>query len=156
MKREDLTPELIDWIYSSGMNKTIPDKRMADEVVIGRFTPQMLNILKCSDHLLLTSISHLEKMIFDHGLTASQLKRLHGIICQPEKIFQSASHPQTAVVVMTVEVLRAKPILVPIHLNKPGPAGKAPAHWVSSAYPKDHPEMLAKWAANGLLIWSQK
>lgn len=156
MRREQLTDALVQWIHDEGVRGTIPEKRMSDHVVIGRFTPQMLAILGCNDRELVTSVSHLEKMMFDHAISAARLKNLHGIICTPEKIFRSASQPATSIVVMTIETLRYMPIIVPIHLDKPGATGKAPDHWVASAYAKDQPAMLAKWEARGLLMWQQK
>lgn len=128
---------------------------MDDHVVIGRFTTDMLSRLKCADHELVTSVSVLEKMMFDHGLSAPKLKSLHQTICQPERIYQSASHPTSSIVVMTLETVGIKPVLVPIWLSKPGATGKPPDHWVSSAYAKDDAGIFNRWDAAGLLLWKK-
>lgn len=156
MQRERLTDALVQWIHDEGVRGTIPAGRMNDHIVIGRFTAEMLAILQCNDRALVTSVSTLEKMMFDHAISAAKLKDLHRMICTPEKIFRSATHPTTSIVVMTIETLRHVPIIIPIHLEKPGATGKDPVHWVASAYAKDKPAMLAKWETSGLLMWKQK
>lgn len=155
MQREHLTDALVQWVHDEGSKGTIPAYRMDHHVVIGRFTTNMLTILNCADQELVTSVSVLEKMIFDHGISAAKLKSLHQTICQPQRIYKSATHPATSVVVMTMQNLGNKPILVPISISKPGPTGKQPVHWVASGYVKDDPNIFAKWDANGLLLWKQ-
>ncbi len=154
--REQLTDSLVDWIQAEGSKGTIQPNRLDDRVVIGRFTQDMLSRLRCADLDLVTSVSVLEKMMFDHGISATKLKSLHQTICMPQRVYRSASHPQTSVVVMTLQNLGSKPILIPIWLNKASAAGKPAMHWVASGYVKDDPNIFAKWDAAGLLIWSQK
>ena len=155
MTREYLTEALVLWIQDEGAKGTIPASRMDHQVVIGRFTAQMLTVLNCADQELVTSVSVLEKMMFDHGVSATKLKSLHQTICQPQRIYRSATHTATSVVVVTMQNLNNKPILVPIWLSKAGPAGKSPVHWVSSGYVKDDPNIFATWEAKGLLLWKQ-
>lgn len=150
-----LTDTLVDWIQTEGSKGLIQPNRLGDRVVIGRFTKDMLARLGCADLELVTSVSVLEKMMFDHGISASKLKSLHQTICTPERVYRSASHPQTSVVVMTLQRLGAKPILIPIWLNKASAAGKPAMHWVASGYVKDDPNIFTRWDAAGLLIWPQ-
>jgi Phage MuF-C-terminal domain len=152
---EQLNDTLVDWIQTEGSKGLIHPNRLDDRVVIGRFTQDMLKRLGCSDLELITSVSVLEKMMFDHGISANKLKTLHQTICMPQRVYRSASHPQTSVVVMTLQRLGAKPILIPIWLNKASAAGKPAMHWVASGYVKDDPNIFNKWDAAGLLIWSQ-
>lgn len=155
MARELLTAELVAWISATGLAGPIPPIRMQDIVSIGSFTPEILTILKCADLELVTSIAVLEKMIFDHALKESHVSELHGMICKPEKIFKSATRPDTSVVVMSLETLRTHPIILPIELGKAMSQKKAPVHWLSSGYAKDQQEVIAKWERNGLLIWEK-
>lgn len=155
MRREPLSHALVDWIREEGLKGTIPPARYDDHVVVGRFSPDMLMVLACDDHELVTSISVLEKMMFDHAISAERVKGLHQLVCTPQKVFRSATHPDTSIVVLTPEELRGCPILVPVRLNHRSGAGKPLMHWVASAYAKDHPEMLAKWEQRGLLLWER-
>lgn len=153
MRREKLTDELVQWIQDNGSNGTIPERRMDDHVIIGRFTAEVLTIIKCPDLELVTSVSVIEKMMFDHAISATKLKALHTIICQPERVYRSASHPDTSIVLMTMQRLGTRPIVIPIWLSKPGPTGKSPVHWIASGYAKDDPASFDKWDASGLLLW---
>ena len=155
MARELLTAELVAWISATGLAGPIPPIRMQSIVSIGRFTPEILAILKCADLELVTSIAVLEKMIFDHALKESHVTELHGLICAPTKIFKSATRPDTSVVVMSLETQRAHPIILPIEIGKAMSVKQAPVHWLSSGYAKDQQEVIAKWERNGLLIWEK-
>jgi hypothetical protein len=151
--REQLTDDLVQWIQNEGTKGTIPPNRMDDHVVIGHFTETILTALNVDDLEIVTSISVLEKMMFDHGISAAKLKSLHQVVCTPVKIFRSATHPAESVVLLSTMVLGAKPVLIPVRLSKPGPAGKAAVHWISSAYVKEDPTVIQRWETNGLLIW---
>lgn len=153
MAQYNLDHALTEWIQTEGLKGSIPEARMNDRVVIGNFTSDLLQILQCPDHKLVTSVSVLEKMMFDHAVSARHLANLHGLICLPQKVFKSASHPNTSIVVMSNEEIRALPLLVAVHLNKSGARGKTPDHWVASAYAKDNPQILEAWEKKGLLIW---
>ena len=153
MTREPLTAALVAWISETGLSGPIPAQRMRAILSIGRFPTDMLNVLGCKDLELVTTISVLEKMIFDHGLRYDHLCGLHSLICRPEKIFRSASRPETSVVILSLETLRDRPIILPIELNKPMAKGQHPVHWLSSGYAKDNREMIDRWEKNGLLIW---
>lgn len=156
MRAEELTLELVEWVRDAGMAGDIPKDRLRAYVSLGRFSPEMLAILQCKDLELRTTIAVLEKMLFDHAISPKHLYGLNGLICQPEKVFKSKTRPDTSVVVMTIETLRALPIVVPIELNKTMAQGKAPVHWVSSAYAKDEPEALIRWEKEGLLLWKHR
>jgi hypothetical protein len=155
MTREQLTAELVAWIQKTGLAGPIPPDRMRAMLSIGHFSQEMLGLLQCDDLELVTTISVLEKMIFDHGLRAEHLCGLHGLICQPEKIFKSATRPDSSVVIMSLETLRARPIILPIELGKRMSKGQPAVHWLSSGYAKDSQDIIAKWKRDGLLIWER-
>ena len=155
MTREQLTAELVAWIKNTGLAGPIEPDRMRAMLSIGRFSQEMLGLLQCEDLELVTTISVLEKMIFDHGLKEEHLCGLHGLICQPEKIFKSATRPDTSVVIMSLETLRERPIILPIELGKRMAKGKPSMHWLSSGYAKDNRDIIAKWKSDGLLIWER-
>lgn len=154
MKRKQLDRTLLDWIKSEGGRNAIPETALDDHVVLGRFNAGMLAILKCVDLEIVTSVAVLDKMLFDHGISINKLERLHSLICSPIKVYQSATQ-STSVVIMTVELHRGKPILLPIWLNKPGATGKPPMHWLSSGYTKDNPNWQSTWDSKGLLLWQK-
>lgn len=156
MQRKLLTNELVDWVQSEGLKAAITPDDMGKHVIIGRFTDVMLSRLTCPDLEIVTSIAVLEKMIFTHGVTANHIKSLSQLICNPQEIFQSTSHPNDSVVIVTIENLAGNPILIPIWLNKPSRTGKQPDHWVSSAYPKTDPNVLVRWKKTGHQIWPKK
>lgn len=156
MQREPLTIELVQWIHDEGLRGKIPRARMEHHVVIGRLTAEMLAILGCDDLELFTSVAVLEKMLFDHAISTDKLLDLSRLVCLPKSVYRSASRPNDSVVVVSLETLRANPILVPIHLGKQLGRSGPVVHWVSSCYAKDNPAIFERWNRDGLLIWSQK
>jgi hypothetical protein len=156
VQRKPLTDELVERVKTEGMKNTITEVEMAEHVIIGRFTDVMLSRLNCPDLEIATSISVLVKMIFNHGITPKHIKSLSQLICNPQEIYQSVSHPNDSVVIVTIENIAGEPILIPIWLNKPGRTGKQPDHWVSSAYAKTDPNVLTRWKSTGHQIWPKK
>lgn len=152
MKRTTLDENLAKQIRDASLNGQLGNDEKATRIAIGRFSQDMLEILQCKDLELETSVAVLDKMIFDHGIPASSLGRLSTLIETPQFIYKSATQTES-VVVVSVEMLKAAPILIPIWIEKQGPKGKPNMHWVSSAYAKDDPNILARWDYQGLRIW---
>ncbi|WP_275075636.1 hypothetical protein [Providencia rettgeri] len=146
------TSEMARWIQTEGMNGSIEPKDMRRIVSIGRFSPCLLQSIGCNDLEIVTTISIIEKMIFDHAIGIDFLSTLHTIICTPKQIFRSASRSDS-VVVITFENQRGNPIIIPIQLNKEQAVGKNRVHWISSVYAKDNPNQLGVWEQKGLLLW---
>ena len=92
------------------------------------------------------------KAVFDHGITASFLKRLPSIIAAPKSLFRSANHSQQdSVVVLTLEVKGSHPIIIPLrHSVRIGRS--ASYNVVTSIYAKEGPNPAIKWQKQGLLI----
>lgn len=143
---------MTNWVKAEGLAGNLSSDQLSERIVVGQFSAHMQAVLKCPDLELVTSVAVLDKMMFDHGIGATQLAQLNQIISKPQRIYQSASHAES-VVVVSVELLQQKPILVPIWINKAGPKGKPAMHWVSSAYTKDDPNVLTKWERDGLRLW---
>jgi len=153
MKRHKLSQQLVLDIQQAGLKGTATDQERRNQVLLGRFPQHLLIALKIPDLEIVTSVAIIEKMIFDHGLTAPLITDLHNLICTPSAIYQSASQ-HASIVVVTVQVARQVPVIAAIHIDKPDSTGKRNVHWLASAYPKDHPEMLDRWQKQGLLLWT--
>lgn len=151
---EIFTPEMASWICAAGSSaEGIDEEKMRQIVSIGRFPPDILAGIGCEDLEIVATVSVFEKMVFDHGLGTDVLSRFHAVLCAPKQIFNSASRPGS-VVVITLEVQRGNPIIIPIQLSKSVGKYQPNVHWVSSAYAKDNPGQLQKWEKDGLLLWS--
>ncbi len=93
------------------------------------------------------------KMHFDHGVSRGMIERLPEILETPKAIYHSASGtPGGSVVVMTFEVQRGYPLIVPIHAKKPIGRNRF-CNEVASMYAKEGPNPEDKWEKAGLLIW---
>jgi len=150
---EIFTPQMASWICAAGSSaEGIDAEKMRQIVSIGRFPADILTGIGCEDLEIVTTISVFEKMVFDHGIGTDILSRFHSILCAPKQIFNSASRPGS-VVVVTLEIQRGNPIIIPIQLSKPVGKYQPNVHWVSSAYAKDNPRQLQKWEKDGLLLW---
>lgn len=93
------------------------------------------------------------KMHFDHGVAKGVIERLPQILEAPKAIYHSASNMKgSSVVVMTFEIQRGYPLIVPIHAGKPIGRGRF-CNEVTSMYAKEGPNPEEKWEKAGLLIW---
>lgn len=93
------------------------------------------------------------KMHFDHGVSRGLIERLPEILNAPKAIYRTAATlPGGAVVVMTFEVQRGFPLIVPVHANKAMGRSRF-CNEVASMYAKEGPNPEVKWKAAGLLLW---
>lgn len=93
------------------------------------------------------------KMHFDHAVPKGMIERLPEILQSPKAIYHSASGAQgSSVVVMTFEVQRGFPLIIPVHANKPIGRGRF-CNEIASMYAKEGPNPEEKWEKAGLLIW---
>ncbi len=152
MKRLPLSDDLVDWVQEHGQAGTIPKDDYGNHVIIGNFSPSMLGILQVPDLQLVTSVSVMEKMMFDHAISGPTIKGLPALLSQPKSIYKS-DMAVGSVVIITLANLRGKPVVVPVRLGQHGATGRAGMHWVASAYAKDHTDQLQAWRDKGLLIW---
>ena len=93
----------------------------------------------------------ISKMCFDHGLGTALIQKLPELLTKPKSLYLSASQPESAVV-MTFELHRGYPVIVPIHKNKMIGRGRL-CNEVASMYAKQGPDPEAKWKREGLLLW---
>lgn len=155
MKQLNLSLELVRDIQRAGLEGTASHQDLRNQVLLGRFPQHLLDALKIPDLEIVTSFAIIEKMIFEHGLTPSVIANLHNLVCTPHAIYQSATHQSDSIVVLTIQITRQLPVLAAIKLDKPDSAGKRNIHWLASAYPKDHTDMLNRWQKDGLLLWQK-
>jgi hypothetical protein len=93
------------------------------------------------------------KAYFDHGITASMLKRLPDIIHNPKCVFKSANlHQADSVVVITFEIKGQAPVIIPVQKDRL--IGRL-EHYnlVTSVYGKEGEDPVRKWTSAGLLLW---
>lgn len=100
-----------------------------------------------------TTAGRLNKMHFDHGLTAADLKALPSLLEQPVMVFESATQPGSKVLVLDLW-RRGMPVLAAVHPNVK--LKRLDVNLLASAYPKDRPEQLGNWFKNGLLRYADK
>lgn len=93
------------------------------------------------------------KMHFDHGVPRGVIERLPEILSAPKAIYRSATQAVVgAVVVMTFELQRGFPLIIPVHASKQIGRGRI-CNVVASMYAKEGPSPEAKWKSDGLLLW---
>jgi len=92
------------------------------------------------------------KACFDHGIGTSVLKRLPEIVAEPDALFKSHTHGGS-VVVLTLEMKGAAPIIVPMRPDLLPGRDQSPVNVITSVYGKEGPDPRAKWIAAGLLLW---
>lgn len=93
------------------------------------------------------------KMYFDHHVPKGTIERLPEILQLPKAIYQSASGVKGgSIVVMTFEIQRGFPLIVPIHANKQVGRDRF-CNEVASVYAKEGPNPEEKWEKAGLLLW---
>ena len=154
MKQHKLSIELVRGIQKAALEGSASDQERRNQVLLGRFPQNLLDALKVPDLEIVTSVSIIEKMIFEHGLTPPVIADLHNLVCVPNAVYQSATQGDS-IVVLTIQITRQLPVIAAIKIDKPDSAGKPNIHWLASAYPKDHTEMFNRWEKLGLLLWQQ-
>lgn len=94
----------------------------------------------------------ISKACFDHGVPTSMLKRLPDILHKPKSLFNSATHNNGSVVVVTFEVVnRVLPFVLPIHKNKRFGRARI-CNAITSAYGKQGDDPEQRWTRQGLLL----
>jgi hypothetical protein len=112
-------------------------------------TPSVLQALGMSNHRLVTSGKVIDKLHFDHGLTAAKIKSLPALLDRPVMVFDSDTHDDGSMVVVTELVVRGKPVIAVIRPN--ASSGRATVNFLTTAFPKDKGEVIGRWVSDGLL-----
>jgi hypothetical protein len=120
-------------------------------------TPPVLTALGLPELPMIISAKAIDKIFFQHGIHESRLQRLYDLIAAPKSIYRSDSPhidrtKVNPVVVVTVEVKDADPILIAIHPEQEIGRLKEKVNVIKSVYDKPA-AMLDKWRDKGLLLW---
>ena len=94
----------------------------------------------------------IEKVVMDHGIPKSMVKRLAGIVAAPQSLYASAPPHTAGVVVLTFEVTGLGQVI----LSVAGSQNVGRSHTmnlVTSVYAKEDARAFARWEADGLLLW---
>ena len=102
---------------------------------------------------LRTSARVLSKVVFDHGVTKSVLKKLPDLLDAPVMVFESDTVPGSYVAV-TSEMVRGLPLIVAISPEQV--TGGASFNFVPSLYPKDDLNAIQRWLKAGHLRYIDK
>ncbi|MCG7929957.1 MAG: hypothetical protein N0E44_07895 [Candidatus Thiodiazotropha lotti] len=141
---------LVDLLIKDEMHGNPQHERV---LLLGE-TPEYLRHHASFDELtLVTTGKVIGKAHFDHGITASMLKRLPQLVNNPKCVFDPANPMHRhSVVVLTFELKGSSPIIIPIRRNVR--IGRSQQfNLVTSVYGKEGPDPETKWKAENLLIW---
>jgi len=95
----------------------------------------------------------IDKAYFDHAISKGVIERLHGIISTPLAIYKSAPPHKDGSVVVTMELHKGCPIIVPIRSSKQ--FGRTLiANEITSIYAKEGGTFERRWQSEGLLLWT--
>jgi len=97
--------------------------------------------------------STIEKVVMDHGIPKSMLKRLPNLLATPLALYRSATSQKDGVVVLTFEVTHLGAVIVPIAFNQTIGRNRT-MNLVSSMYAKEDRNVFKRWDAANLKIWS--
>ncbi len=104
--------------------------------------PQALAVAGVPAGDLKTSAKVLQKVVFDHGVTPSVLKRIPELLEKPVMVFRSATVAGRFVVV-TSEMVRGAPLVVAI--SPETTRGAVALNFVPSLYPRDDLQAIQRW-----------
>lgn len=126
-----------------------------EQVLFLGTTPQYLVGHAGFDELpLIIKGKTISKICFDHGVQTSVIKRLPEIIHKPKSVFAPALEVhRDSVVVLTFELHRGSPIIIPVKKNVKVGRSKTDYNVVTSAYAKEGGDIERRWRDEKLLIW---
>ena len=118
-------------------------------------TPALLIKLGAPDLPLGIKGKTIEKIVMDHGIPKSMVKRLASIIETPMAIYKSATSIHPGVVVLTFEVTGLGAVIVTVAYNQS--VGRAyTMNLITSMYAKEDNKVFARWDLSALKLWSTK
>ena len=118
-------------------------------------TPALLTTVGLPDLPLAIKGKVIEKVVMDHGIPKSMLKRLAGIVAAPNAIYAAAPPHSSGVVVLTFEATRLGRVI----LSVAGSQSVGRSHTVNlitSMYAKEDARAFKRWENEGLLLWKVK
>ncbi len=104
--------------------------------------PQALAVAGVPAGSLKTSAKVLQKVVFDHGVTPSVLKRVPELLEKPVMVFRSAT-VEGRFVAVTSEMVRGAPLIVAI--SPETTRGTVALNFVPSLYPRDDLQAIQRW-----------
>lgn len=108
--------------------------------------PTALSAAGIPEGNLRTSAKVLQKVVFDHGVTPSVLKRLPELLETPVMVLRSDS-VDGRVVVVTSEMVRGSPLVVAI--SPEVTRGNVALNFLPSLYPKEDLKAIQRWLNGG-------
>jgi hypothetical protein len=116
-------------------------------------TPELLRQLGLPDLPLAIKGKTIEKVVMDHGIPKSMLKRLHKIVADPQAVYRASPTHPSGIVVLTFEQTGLGRIIVSVAANQSIGRGHH-LNLVTSMYAKEDDKVFARWQTNGDLLWT--
>lgn len=118
-------------------------------------TPALLIAQGLPDLPLVITGKTIDKVYFDHAITKGVIERLHDLVAAPSAIYKSAPPHANGNVVITIELHRGNPVIIPIRSSRQ--FGRTlVANEITSVYAKEGGDFENRWKADGLLLWTNK
>lgn len=97
----------------------------------------------------------IEKIVMDHGIPKSMVKRLTSIVGNPQAVYRSATATHAGVVVLTFEVTGLGAVIVTVAYNQA--VGRSQhMNLITSMYAKEDAKVFSRWDAANLKLWTSK
>ena len=115
-------------------------------------TPALLIKLGAPDLPLGIKGKTIEKIVMDHGIPKSMVKRLASIIENPKAIYRSATQTNAGAVVLTFEITGLGAVIVTVAYNQS--VGRSHTmNLITSMYAKEDRRVFSRWDAAALKLW---
>ncbi|WP_345876506.1 hypothetical protein [Shewanella algae] len=142
---------LVDLIIKSEIDGTPKHEQV---LFLGTTPPYLVEHAGFDLNPLIIKGKTISKICFDHGVKTSVIKRLPEIIQKPKSVFAPALEVhRDSVVVLTFELHRGAPIIIPVKKNVKVGRGATNYNIVTSTYAKDGGDIEQRWRDEKLLIW---
>ena len=131
------------------VNEVLSGKReLRLPLLVGKSTPTVYQTLGMKDLPVVVTGKVIDKMHYDHGLSAGALSSLPEKLADPVMVFASDTENDAYVAVLDM-FSKGNPVVAVIKPN--AKMGRYDVNIVASAYPKDKPEAILGWWKSGLL-----
>lgn len=118
-------------------------------------TPKLLQELGLPDLPLGIKGKVIDKVVMDHGIPKSMVKRLPSMVSSPQAIYASAPPHPEGVVVLTFEITGLGQVMISVAAAQS--VGRSHImNLVTSVYAKEDARAFVRWEAEGLLLWKAK
>jgi Phage MuF-C-terminal domain len=117
-------------------------------------TPQLLQRLGLPSLPLGIKGKVIEKVVMDHGIPKSMLKRLHQIVADPQAIYRAVAPHPVGVVILSFEITGLGSVIVSI-ASKQQVGRERWMNLVTSMYAKEDKAAFERWKAAGQLVWAK-